>query len=117
MKQIIIFSALCSNFFSFSISAQNFPDKLSGTYCESNEYVGFCITFAEDSFHKVVGSMTFSSSGKGIYRIKENQLIMYHSRDTTDEGNIIRYEIIKATEDEIVYRKDGNKSTLKKSKQ
>lgn len=97
--------------------AQDFPAKLNGRYCESNEYVGFCITFAEDSFHQAVGSMMFDVQSKGIYRIKGNQLTLYHSPDTTDEGNIMRYELLKVTDDEIVWKKDKDKSTLKKSKE
>lgn len=97
--------------------AQDIPQKLDGKYCESSEYVGFCITFSEDSFYSAVGSMMFNFQSKGIYRIIDKTLTLYHGSDTLDKGNILRYEIIKVKPDEIVWRnKSGDKSVLKKSK-
>jgi len=99
-------------------AAQDIPQKLDGAYCEYSEYVGFCITFKEDTFHSVVGSMMFDVQSKGIYRIKDKMLTLYHSSDTLDEGNIMRYELVKVKPDEIIWKNtSGDKSVLKKSKQ
>lgn len=98
--------------------AQDIPKKLDGMYCEYSTYVGYCVTFKEDSFHSAVGSMMFDIQSKGIYRIKDKTLTLYHSSDTLDEGNILRYEIIKVKPDEIIWKNKGDdKSVLKKSKQ
>jgi hypothetical protein len=113
MKQVLFF---LSCFYFSILQAQKFPEKLNGTYCENNELIGYCITFFADSFRSDVGSMMFESHSKGIYRVKVNQLVLYHSKDTLDEKNIMRYELIKVSENEIVWKKDGSKSILKKSK-
>ena len=115
MKQILLLIFFISS--GAELYSQTIPSKLNGTYCESSEYVGFCITFEGDTFQSVVGSMMFDVHSKGIYRIKEKQLTLYHGPDTLNEGNIMRYELLKVTPDEIIWTKDGSKSVLKKSKQ